>query len=64
MSKKRPLQLHTCRECANVTPVLSPHHLLSVKGEPTLGTCPFWTESRCILLNWKSTCPHFKPLKP
>ena len=38
MAKKKPVILHTCGECANVTPVMAPHHLLNVKGEPILGT--------------------------
>lgn len=52
---------HRCGECANVTEVLQPRQLLSLDGKPTLGTCPYWTESRCTLLSWKSNCKHFKP---
>ena len=26
-------------------------HTLSLKGEPTMGTCPNWTESKCVLLS-------------
>ena len=58
---KKTAITHRCGDCANVTPVLTPHHLLNIKGEPTLGTCPYWTESRCTLLSWKSSCIHFKP---
>lgn len=58
---KKTAITHRCGDCANVTPVLAPHHLLNIKGEPTLGTCPYWTESRCTLLSWKSSCIHFKP---
>lgn len=36
------------------------HRLLSIRGEPTMGTCPYWTQSRCTLLSWLSDCPHFK----
>lgn len=61
MAKKKEVILHRCGECANVTPVTTPHHLLNIHGEPTLGTCPWWTESRCVLLSWKSGCKHFKP---
>lgn len=55
---------HKCGDCANVTEVLEPHQLLSLDGRPTLGTCPFWTLSRCTLLSWKSDCIHFKPKSP
>ena len=58
--KKKELKLVRCGDCANVTPVLSPHHLLNIYGEPTLGTCPYWTESRCVLLSWKSECRNYK----
>jgi len=59
--KKTSQQLHRCGDCANVTEVLKPHQLLSLDGKPTLGTCPYWTESRCTLLSWRSDCMHFKP---
>ena len=52
---------HKCGDCANVTEVWEPHQLLSLEGKPTLGTCPYWTMSRCTLLSWKSDCKHFKP---
>lgn len=50
---------HRCADCANITEVWEPHRLLSVEGKPTLGTCPHWKESRCVLLSMKSFCPHF-----
>ena len=59
--RKEKLESHRCGECANVTEVWEPHNLLSLEGKPTLGTCPYWTESRCTLLSWKSKCIHFKP---
>lgn len=58
--KKQQPQLHKCGDCANVTEVWEPHQLLSLDGRPTLGTCPYWKESRCTLLSWKSDCKHFK----
>ena len=58
--KKQQPQLHRCGDCANVTEVTEPHQLLSLEGQPTLGTCPYWKESRCTLLSWKSDCKHFK----
>lgn len=56
-------ELRKCGDCANVTEVWEPHQLLSLEGKPTLGTCPYWTESRCTLLSWRSFCIHFKPRK-
>lgn len=51
---------HVCGECANVTEVYD-HHTLTVRDrKPTLGTCPFWKGSRCVLLSQKS-CINFKP---
>lgn len=71
MASKRPTystkqgkarnELHRCGDCANCTEVWEPHNLLSLKGEPTLGRCPYWKESRSVLLSWLSNCIHFKP---
>ena len=62
MAKKNIIkqELHKCGDCANVTEVWEPHQLLSLEGKPTLGTCHYWTQSRCTLLSWKSDCKHFK----
>lgn len=60
MAKKTAVEKHLCGDCANVTPVMEPHHLLDIHGNPTLGTCPYWTESRCVLLSWRSECKNFK----
>ena len=58
-------EMHRCGDCGNVTPVTSPRHLLSVRGEPILGICPYWTESRCVLLSWRCICDHWvDPNKP
>lgn len=58
--KKQQPQLHRCGDCAHCTPVLD-FNTLTVHGrQPTLGTCPYWKESRCTLLSWKSDCKHFK----
>lgn len=56
---KAPAETHRCRECRHVT-VVTKFHTLSIKGEPTLGECPHWTQSRCVLLSQRS-CIHFKP---
>lgn len=58
--KSTTTQLHKCGDCANVTEVTEPHQLFSLEGKPTLGTCPYWTQSRCTLLSWKSDCKHYK----
>ena len=59
--KAKTKEKHKCGDCANVTEVWEPHQLLSLEGKPTLGTCPYWKESRCTLLSWRSDCAHFKP---
>lgn len=66
MAKKNIIkqELHKCGDCANVTEVWEPHNLLSLEGKPTLGTCPYWTLSRCTLLSWKIECKYFKPKRP
>lgn len=51
--------VHYCRECSFCEEVWKPTNLLSLKGEPTLGTCPHWKESRCLLLSQKA-CNMFK----
>lgn len=48
---------HRCGECSHVTPVYR-FHTLNVYGLPTLGTCPYWKASRCVLLSQKS-CSRF-----
>lgn len=54
-------EVHTCGECGWVT-IVTRFHTLSIKGEPTMGECPHWKESRCVLLRQKS-CNHFKQKK-
>lgn len=49
---------HVCRECGNVTP-FEAHHTISVNGEYTMGTCPYWTESKCVLMS-QQACEHYK----
>ena len=59
--KKVTLRLYKCGDCAHCEPVTT-FHTLTVHGrKPTLGICPYWTQSRCTLLSWKSYCEHFKP---
>ena len=50
---------HRCGECSHVSPVYR-FHTLNVYGLPTLGTCPYWKESRCVLLS--QTLSHQIPL--
>lgn len=57
--KQKEVELHRCGECANITPVTR-FHTLNVYGEPTLGTCPYWKESKCVLMSWMSECRHYK----
>ena len=65
MSQKRKVKVekheewknHCCGECANVT-IVTRFHTLSVKGEPTMGECPEWTSSRCVLLS-QQACKKF-----
>ena len=60
VAKKKDEELHTCGECANVIPVKR-FTTLTVNGRrPTLGECPYWTESRCVLLSMKISCRHFR----
>lgn len=59
---KRETCKYRCGDCANVT-VKTDFHTLSVRGEPTVGTCPHWTEGGCVLLSWMSSCTHYIPRK-
>lgn len=52
---KKEQARHYCRECAHVE-YLTAFHTLSVKGEPTLGACPF-REWRVLLCD--RACPNF-----
>lgn len=53
------VERHTCGECVNVT-IVTKFNTLSLKGEPTLGRCPYYTDGKyCVLLSQKS-CEHFK----
>ena len=45
-----------CRECALCTPKMD-FHLLSLKGEPTVGTCP---EAEHSVLLSQQGCNHWK----
>lgn len=50
---------HVCRDCVHVT-ADTKFNTLSLKGEPTLGRCPYYTDGQyCVLLSQKS-CEHFK----
>lgn len=60
MERKKVEPLVCCGECANVTPVTDSHTLTVHGREPTLGRCPYWTESRSLLLSQKIECKHYK----
>lgn len=61
MARRRDVEeIHYCRECEHCTEVCEPENLLSVKKKPILGRCPYWTESRSVLLSQRS-CGKFKP---
>lgn len=49
----------TCKDCINCTPNTE-FHTLSLKGEPTLGFCPHWKKSRCVLLSMDYCINNFK----
>ena len=50
---------HYCYECANVTPVTR-FNTMSVHGKmPTLGTCPYWKQSRCVLMSQEACETNF-----
>ena len=46
-----------CGYCKHSTPYME-FRTLSIEGKPTMGTCPFWTASKCMLLSL-DTCEHF-----
>lgn len=49
----------TCKDCQNCIQVTE-FHTLSLKGEPTLGTCKFWNKSKCVLLSLDYCVDNFK----
>lgn len=60
---KKTIEKHRCGDCIHCTPVTD-FHTLTVHGrKPTLGTCPYWTKSRCVILASMTDCPSFKPKK-
>lgn len=62
--KKKEVALVCCGECGHVT-LVTEFHTLTVHGrEPTLGRCPYWTESRSLLLSQKIECSHYKGAEP
>lgn len=46
-----------CGDCMHCSPYMS-FNTLSIKGKPTMGTCPFWKTSKCILLT-QPACEKF-----
>ena len=57
--QKTKTEAHRCKECVNVTEVRD-FSTLSLKGEPTLGTCPFWLKSKCVLLSQRACKENFR----
>lgn len=60
-ARQKDIKIETgiCRECQHVIPILR-FHTLSIKGEPTLGTCPY-SDMKVLLSqrgckNFKKTC--------
>lgn len=58
-SISKPTVQHRCRECANVS-IVTRFHTLNINGDPTLGECPYWTASRCVLLSQRACVEHFR----
>lgn len=50
MAKSKVSRENVCGDCKHCTPYLA-FHTLNVKGQPTMGTCPYWTQSKCVLLS-------------
>ena len=48
-----------CRDCKNVKEVLDFSTLSIHERKPTLGQCPYWTKSRCVILSQKC-CANFE----
>lgn len=58
--KKKEVVLVCCRDCKECVAVTE-FHTLTVHGrEPTLGRCPYWTESRSFLLSQRIACGRFQ----
>ena len=51
--------LTMCGDCEHCVPVTRFHTLTVKDKKPTLGTCPYWTLSRCVLLSQRG-CKHYK----
>lgn len=47
-----------CYECENCTEVTEKDKL-SIQGKPILGRCPYWTESKSVLLSQPACKTHF-----
>ena len=57
MAKKKVEEYPPCGLCGHCEYVMEPFNLLSLKGEPTLGKCPY-VPNRCVLLSERG-CRHF-----
>ena len=51
--------VHLCRECKHVVEVIRFNTLSVHDRKPTLGECPYWSESRCVLLS-QQACKFFE----
>ena len=58
--KREAWQDEVCGTCKHCTPYMAFHTLMVKDRKPTMGTCPNWTKSKCVLLSqracekWKS----------
>ncbi len=58
-SKVASKEIHYCRECS-FCEVETKFETLNLKGEPTLGRCPHYTNKKyCVLLSQRA-CDKFK----
>ena len=58
MAKTTPI-LVLCGNCKRCEPITNPEKC-SVKGEPIIGRCEHWTESKSCLLSWPHVCKFYK----
>ena len=66
VTKKRAVKAKvdwTCRDCQNCE-LVKDFHTLSIKGEPTLGRCQYWKESKSVLLSLDYCTENFKRKEP
>ena len=52
--RREPWEDETCGTCVWCTPYLAFHTLTVRDRKPTMGTCPNWTQSKCVLLSQRA----------